>query len=430
MPDDPSISLRVELYRPSGDGNLSELASSLRDLDSGDPDEQSGNPHLLKVLIKERLPITHTMTTTDDSTPVSPSESSSKIGKLLDILSAPDLAFEALYVKSEGGWLGINSFDPIVHDLRLSNVWVGNDSLILENLVKLRLDCNSCLSDRGPLTGEWLLTMLNRTKNLEDCTLHLEPARIVGSNVCTPPDVELKMIENFDVSYHHVQIQTLFSKLTLPETARVKISTATNVGNRGDLARVVFPPEWPTSEQAWKQKKLDLYVSKDAVTYHIGDNHTVTVGHDDALGPRSLVPFVISGHGYKEYTSKEVEVWFARGFEGFGPLWWDNILGLDPGPERLVCSKGKIQDLCDALGGGGYKKCPGLRRLELREVDFAVDKTTSALTQMLSKRKEFDCPIEELYIHGGLGAEAEGLSEVQQCVERYGGRFESRGEDS
>jgi hypothetical protein len=284
--------------------------------------------------------------------------------------------------------------------------------------VELNLDCNRTFpqNQAAPFTSEWSLTMLSKMQNLESCDLRLEPARIVASHASHASEVKLENIKSFDTSHHEHQIPTLFSKLTLPETAKIKISTTlTDCEDTSALARLVFPPKWPTSEQAWKQRKLTLHVSCRSVTYRIGDNRAVTVMH---LGAQSSAPFVISSHGNPEGTLKEVEVNFAHGLEGLSPRWWDAILVRNQELESLVCSGGKVQDLCDSLGhlgAEGYKKCPKLLRLEIRDIDFAVEGAVSALIQMLDNRQELGCPIETLSVTEHLGSEE--LSKVRQHVE-------------
>ena len=408
--NDLSTFLKITLYKPSGDEDLRQLASSLREEGAScvGPDDPSGKPSQVEVTIEESLPDAQTPTEDDD---FAARLEKSNTSKLVRIISSSNLEFEKLDVRSEKGWLGIRCLELTSRNLTLYNAWIGNDSPVLEKLVSLELDCNTSMLNNGPLTGEWLLTMLSKTKNLEVCILRLERAHVVGSNADCPSEVKLEKIERFDVSLHKVQTQTIFSKLTLPETANVKISTTvTNLRDAKTLARVAIPPEWTTS----KQRRLKFDVSKEMVTDRIGDNHLTNA--------QSWVLSVINDHGNAEGRLVEAEISFPDEVEGFYPLWWVDFFVSSPGLESLVFSGGEVQNLCEALGrqleldGGGCNKVPRLQRLELRKVDFAPDGTVSAVTQALKKRKERGCPIKVFSIPNGALRE-ENLSQIRPCVE-------------
>jgi hypothetical protein len=415
--ENPTISLQVTLYKPYGDEDLRRFASSLQA--STTPCVEpvpSGEPDLVKVSIQEEWSVARPKVNQDGSF----EEPSSMTATLMNALYSPNLGSETLDVRSENGWFGIYSLNTTARNLNLYNVWIGSDSLILEQLVNLHLDCNLRLPDKGPLCGEWLLTMLSKTKNLEVCTLHLEPADIFASLSDCPPEVKLEKIKKFDISHHWVQIQTLFSKLVLPETAEVNISTVVpNSEDPNALIRLIFPSQWPTSKQAWMQKKLKLDLSQGVAKYRIGDNHTITVKHDESAGAWRLAPSVIGGCGRPESTVTDLEISFDPGFEGpIGSRWWNDVLLSNGKLDSLVCSNGRIQDLCDALGsqvirdGIEYEKCPELRRLVIRDVNFAVGGTVSALTRMLGKRTGLECGIQNC-----TGLESEESSGVRRYVE-------------
>lgn len=451
------ISLRITLYKQSKGGDLRPLVSYLqgKNIRYDTAGEHSGDPDRVQVFIGESLHIGRgevgdencVTSSSDISSPkagTSLDASPSKIAESMSILSLFELDFEKLEVYSTKRWLGFKSSVPTRH-LILRNVWVGAHPKTLEKLVKLNLDCDFLLHDSGPLTGEWLLTMLNETKNLEECYLHLEQARIVGSNVHCPSEVTLEKIKNFEVSHHCVQIHTLFSKLSLPEDAKIKITTS--VENARDLARVVFPPEWPTSARAWEQQKLKVDVSKEVdmskevVTYSFDRNssdriYTVTVKHEAGFNPQSPVPPVITSHGNPEGRLKEMEISFTRELGGFSPgsEWWNNILISNPKLDNLIYSGGEIQGLCEALcselefDGVKYYKCPNLRRLELGGVDPAADATVCALARMLATRKEFGYPIKELCKHSvGPRGEKIWVDSDDQSIYEFCKVMESRG---
>ena len=387
VPSEPS----EELHQPAPPPQVDNI-------DCPSPHEHPGEPNRVEVLEEafEGDPsIKVTARTKDCRSEVSLWKSPEEDARCIRILSSSNLNFEALEVRSDKGWCGIGSLEPTTPALILYNVWVGYDSPTLENLVRLDLDCNTRLHEQGQFayTGEWLLAMLSKAKNLEHCNIRLEDARISGSHPRCPSEVKLERLKGFEVFHHWAQIRTLFSRLTLPETATVNISTTVD-GSDDALAKVAFPPEWPSGKQAWGQRKLRLRVSEESVIYNIGDNHTVTVKR----GPGVPVPPVIGGHGNPEGTLKELDVSFADGLEGFGSQWWDEILRVNPELESLAISHGKIKGLCDALsdqselGGSRYTRCPKLQRLEIRDEDYSAGGALPAVVQMLSRRKELGCP--------------------------------------
>ena len=395
---------------PSGKEDLRQFTSSLRasGVHCNGPGGPSGEPGQVTVSIRHLPPIRPAPlstagpngsfasgTETKDGNPVTPpGESASKFTKFVDILSSSKLSLDSLDINSRNVWFGIKFPLPTTLNLTLHNAWILSDSQILEGLVKLHLDCDRSLSVTGPLAAEWLLTMLSKTKNLRDCTLHLEDAAISSSFARPIPKVSLEKIKKFDVSHHWAQIQTLFSSLTLPETAKVNISTTVTKSDPDNtLDQVVFPPNWPTNKQAWEQGKLKLDLSLDAVKYRIGDNHTVTVKHGRDEDARTLSPSVVSGHGNPEGRVTDLEVSFGGGVEGVNSELWDDILRSNTKLVNLTCSNIKIQDLCESLdrqeelGGVQLVKCPELCRLVLLDPGFTVDDPPRILTSMHGKRE-------------------------------------------
>jgi hypothetical protein len=413
--NESATSLRVTLHKPSGDEELRKFASSIQEVYHTKPgqviisiEEPSSPicPEPSSTIHPEQLSDIRPETKDDDSVP-SPRKPTSKTATFRRVITSSKLTLESLEMRSRDEWFGVPSPGPTAPKLTLFNVLIGIGSPILEGLVELHLDCNTPFPERGLLSGEWLLAMLSKTKNLEVCTLYLEPARMVASLLVCPPEVNLEKIKEFKISHHWIQIESLFSHLTLPEDAQVTISTTvTSSENPGTLAQVVFPSQWPISQQAWGQKKLKLDLSTEAVKYRIGDRHTITVKHRDDKGECISPPPVISGCGNPEGTVTDLEVSFTGGVEGISSEWWDNILLSNRKLDSLDCSNIKFQDFCDALDSQEEPygiRCPELSRLVLRNVDFTVEGANSALTLMLDKRTGLECDIRDCWGFPGSG---------------------------